>query len=89
MGKSKIIEGTKFRGISEINNFELFHSSHTRNTVIEFRKRDLAVKMVMEMPIEVLDEVFNMHEKGTESGVEIRCEVILKEKFDPIIPNKE
>lgn len=78
----------KFRGIREIHKRELHSKSHSRSKVIEMHKRNLAAKMVMEMPIEVLDEVFNMHENETESSVEIRCEVILKQKFDPIIPNK-
>ncbi|MDV3706680.1 hypothetical protein CMU55_19445 [Elizabethkingia anophelis] len=79
----------KFRGIREIHRRELHSKSHSRTKVIEMHKRNLAAKMVMEMPIEFLDEVFNMHEKETEFGIEIRGEIILKEKFDPIIPHKE
>lgn len=89
MIESKLKYLMKFRGIREINRRELHSNLHSRTKVIEMHKRNLAAKMVMEMPIEFLDEVFNMHEKETDSGIEIRSEVILKEKFDQIIPNRE
>lgn len=76
----------KFRGICKIHRRELHSKSHSRSKVIEMHKRNLAAKMVMEMPIEFLDEVFNMHEKETESGVEIRSEIVIEATIDHIIP---